>query len=131
MTLKELSQLHHLNHEIIMDKERLRELEEKAVPGVQRIAPTFRGKGLSDTVGDCAAEIADLKNTINAKLNKCLYERSRLEKYISGIEDSLTRQVFTLRFVNGLRWEQIAANVGGGNSGDSCRMLVSRYIKQK
>ena len=130
MTLKELSQLYYLNREIEMDKRRLIELEARALPGAQVLTGMPHGSGVCDIVGTCAAEIADLRGIIEAKHQQCLYERSRLERYISGIEDSLLRQIFTYRFVNGLPWEQVAACVGGGNTAGSVRMACYRYLKQ-
>jgi len=126
MTLKELSQLYYLNREIEMDKRRIWELEAKALPGAQVITGMSHGTG----VVDCAAEIADLRGIIEAKHKQCLYERSRLERYISGIDDSLLRQIFTYRFVNGLPWEQVAACIGGGNTGDGCRKAVKRHLER-
>ncbi len=130
MTLKELSQLYYLNREIEMDKRRLIELEARALPGAQVLTGMPHGSGVSDIVGTCAAEIADLRGIIEAKHQQCLYERSRLERYISGIEDSLLRQIFTYRFINGLPWEQVAACVGGGNTAGGVRMACYRYLKQ-
>jgi len=130
MTLKELSQLYYLNWEIEMDKRRLMELEARALPGAQVLTGMPHSPGVSDIVGDCAAEIADLRGIIEAKHQQCLYERSRLERYISGIDDSLLRQIFTYRFVNGLPWAQVAACVGGGNTSDGCRMSVYRYLER-
>lgn len=128
MTLKDLSQLYYLNREIAMDKRRLQELEAKAQPGAQVLTGMPRAPGMSDVVGDCAAEIADLQGIIEAKHQQCLYERNRLERYIAGIDDSLLRQIFTYRFVNGLPWEQVAACVGGSNSAGSVRMMCYRYL---
>ena len=129
MTLKELSQLYYLNREIEMDKRRLQELEVKALPGAQVITGMPHAPGVTDKVGEYAAEIADLRGIIEAKHQQCLYERSRLERYISSIEDSLLRQVFTYRFVNGLPWQQVAACIGGSNTADGVRMMCNRYIK--
>ena len=128
MTLKELSQLYYLNWEIEMDQRRLRELEAKALPGAQVITGMPHGSGVSDVVGRYAAEIADLRGIIEAKHQQCLYERSRLERYIAGIDDSLLRQIFTYRFINGLPWHQVAACIGGGNTADSVRMACYRYL---
>jgi hypothetical protein len=129
MTLKELSQLYYLNREIEMDKRRLQELEAKALPGAQVFTGMPHAPGVTDKVGEYAAEIADLRGIIEAKHQQCLYERSRLERYISGIDDSLLRQIFTYRFVNGLPWRQVAACIGGSNTADGVRMMCNRYIK--
>lgn len=130
MTLKELSQLYYLNQEIEMDRRRLRELEVKALPGAAPITGMPHGSGLADRVGEYAAEMADLRGIIEAKHQQCLYERSRLERYIAGIEDSLIRQIFTYRFINGLPWFRVAACIGGGNTEDACRKAVQRYLER-
>lgn len=130
MTLKELSQLYYLNREIEMDQRRLRELEAKALPGAQVITGMPHGTGVVDKVGEYAAEIADLRGIIEAKHQQCLYERSRLERYIADIDDSLLRQIFTYRFVNGLPWLQVAACIGGNNTADSVRVACNRYIEK-
>ena len=38
MTIKELSQLYHLRREVEMDRQRLVALEERALPGAQRLS---------------------------------------------------------------------------------------------
>lgn len=130
MTLKELSQLYYLNREIEMDKKRLLELEAQAVSCSPNLTGMPRSPGISDKVGRYAADIVDLKGIIEAKLQQCIYERNRLERYISEIDDSLLRQIFTYRFVNGLPWEQVAACVGGSNTPASVKMACYRYLKQ-
>lgn len=129
MTLKELSQLYYLNREIEMDRRRLRELERETIPAQSTEREKIDG-GRVDVVGLQAAEIADLRGIIEAKHQQCFYERSRLERYISSIDDSLLRQIFTYRFINGLPWRQVADCVGGGNTDDACRKAVRRYLER-
>lgn len=130
MTIKELSQLYYLNREIEMDQQRIREIEAKAQPGAQVITGMPRSGEDPDKAGAYGAEMADLRGIIKAKHQQCLYERSRLERYIEGIEDSFLRQIFIYRFINGLSWRQVAACVGGGNTPDGCRKAVKRYLEQ-
>ena len=123
MTKKELSQLYWLNREIEMDTGRLRELEAMvSSPKAQKLDGTPHTAGYGDALARCVAEIVGLKAIIAAKQQQCIYERNRLERYIAGIPDSLTRQIFTLRFINGLSWYQVAAHIGGGNTDDSVRI---------
>lgn len=130
MTLKELSQLYNLNKEIEMDKRRLQELEVKALLGAQTFTGMPHVSGVNDKVGEYAAEIADLRSIIEAKHKQCLYERSRLERYISSIDDSILRQIFINRFVNGFSWAKVAQQLGGSNSPDGVRMLCNRYLER-
>ena len=101
------------------------------MPGAQVITGMPHGSTEMDKVGTYAAEIADLRDIIAAKQRQCLREQSRLEKYIADIDDSFLRQVFTYRFVSGLSWGQVAAHIGGGNTGDGCRMAVNRYLERQ
>lgn len=129
MTKKELSQLYWLNREIEMDMTRLKELEEMAAaPKSLKLDGMPHSSGYGDALARVVAEIVDLKAIIAAKQQQCIHERSRLERYIADIPDSLTRQIFTLRFINGLSWYQVAVHIGGGNSEDSVRKTCDRYL---
>ena len=130
MTLKELSQLYYLNREIERDVRRLEELKDRAYSlSASNITGMPRGGNIAgSTIDRNAAEIADLEAIISAKITQCLHERNRLERYIADIPDSLTRQIFTLRFINGLTWLQVAFSIGGCNTEDSVRMACKRYI---
>jgi hypothetical protein len=129
MTLKEISQLYYLNREIEMDQRRLEELYAKATNTTQTITDMPRAPGVSDKVANCGAEIADLSVIISAKQQQCIHERNRLERYISDIGDSLTRQIFTLRFINGLPWMQVAAHIGTDLTDAYVRNVCYKYLK--
>ena len=131
MTLKELSQLYYLNREIERDQERLEKLRARAsAPGSPSYDGMPKSSGFGNRLENYIAEIIDLEAIIQAKITQCLHERNRLERYIAEIPDSLTRQIFQLRFINGLTWVQIAFSVGGGNTEGSVKMTCYRYIKK-
>ena len=131
MTLKELSQLYYLDREIKLDRERLAELRSDLM---NPKSPSYDGMPKSPNpdpaMERCVAEIADLEAIIQAKIEQRIYERSRLERYISDIPDSLTRQIFTLRFIEGLTWEDVATKTGGNNTAKNCSNICYRYIRQ-
>lgn len=129
MTIKELSQLYHLNREIEQEKFRLRELEAAATDTSAKISGLPHVGGLSDKTA-IAAQIADSKAIIEAKIALSVVEYNRLNRYINSVEDSLTRQILTLRFVDGLSWEQVAASIGSGVTKDSVKKVCYRYIKR-
>ncbi len=130
MTLKELSQLYHLNREIENDRRRLEELEAKlASPSSPNLSGMPRSTTYGNKIESSVADIIDLRAIIAAKQQQCIYERSRLMRYITEIDDSLTREIFIFRFVNGLPWRQVAASVGGNNTEASVKMICYRHIK--
>lgn len=122
MNEKELSQLRFLNKEIEQEKKRLAELE-AAAAGV-----SVNIKGLPH-IG-MAAEIADCKAVIEAKVQACIAEYNRINRYIASIDNSSMRQVLTLRFVDGLSWNQVACGIGGRNTADSVRKACERFLNE-
>jgi len=131
MTLSELSQLYDLKREIEMDQRRLRELEMLVRQGNCARPEMPGGADMANKAEYYASEILDLRGIIDAKHQQCLYERNRLERFVAAIDDSLLRQMFTYRFINGLSWRQVAACIGGGNTEDGCRMAVKRFLRKK
>ena len=129
MTTKELSQLYFLNREIEQIKEKISELEMVATSCTSTITGMPHVAGVSDKIGKYAAEIADLKELLDLNLKKCFYELNRLNRFIESIEDSEMRMIISLRYVNGLPWEQVAASISPYASGDSVRKSHTRFLK--
>lgn len=130
MTKKELSQLYYLNREIEELKRRIEELECAATSTTTSITGMPTVSGVSDKVGKYAAEIADLKSILDLNLKKCFYELNRLNRYIQSIEDSEMRMILSLRYVNGLCWDQVAASISMYATADSVRKAHDRFLKK-
>lgn len=132
MTVKELSQLFHLNREIEMLQKELAELEAKVGPKSPQLTGMPHSPNQAESLVErIATDIVDIQAIIAAKQLQCIHERARLERYIDGIADSETRMVFRLRFINGLTWEQVAVHMGEGYMGDSLKKKCYRYLKNK
>lgn len=125
MTLKELSQLHWLKRELMIDTRRLVELE-TLYGGLTNT----NNAGITDSTATTALMITELKETIAQKQFRVMAERIRLEQYIANVDDSFVRQVLTLRFVDGYSWQKVAMEVGGGNTADNVRMSCKRYLRR-
>ncbi len=54
-----------------------------------------------------------------------------VEQFISGIDDSFTRRIITLRVLNGLKWTEIAERIGGGNTESCVKMIYQRFLDKK
>ena len=126
---RELLQLSLLNREIELDRQRLMELEIAATSASAKITGLPHASGHSDKVA-IAAQIVDLKKMIDDKILRTVKEYARLENYITQVDDSLIRQIMTLRHICGLSWVQVAKRLGG-NSDMSIQMQYWRFLKKQ
>ena len=130
LTKKELSQLYYLNREIEELQRRIEELECAATSTTSPITGMPSVHSVRDKLGDYAAEIADLKGILDLNMKKCFYELNRLNRYIQGLEDSEIRMILSLRYINGLSWEQVAACISAYATADSVRKLHDRFLSK-
>ena len=75
------------------------------------------------------SQIADLKGLLDLNLKKCFYELNRLDRFISSVKDSEMRIILTLRYSQGLSWQQIAQNMGVLGDGSTERKKHNRFLK--
>lgn len=55
----------------------------------------------------------------------------KTQQFIYSIDDSLTRQIFELRYIKGLKWAAVATETGGYYSADYVRIIHDRYLKSR
>ena len=141
MTIHELNQLRYLDREIQLLRERIAELRteaERVTPSVTTyindkketcVLPKTGGAGLHrDKMADMVAAIIEEERQLEELCVRRRQEKARLMRYINDIQDSLTRQIFLLRFVDGKSWNAVADEIGG-NTENSVRMKVFRYLR--
>lgn len=136
MTIRELSQLYRLKGEILLNQRHLAELEAQRDASSAQIDGMPHGQGPKKSkVEKLAVEIADLKNLIHAKQIRCVRERRKIERYIQKIPDSLTREIFELRFVDGLSWDDVASEITDlqdvDTTSDAVKKRCYRYLDKK
>lgn len=131
MTLRELSIYYKLHERLERNREMLSSLSAAAGPGAQVITGMPHAPGVSDKVGDLAAELWDLQDRINYLESRCDEEKKKLEKYIGAIKDDQTRMIFRLRFIHCMTWPQVAETIGGRNTANSVKLICHRYLKPK
>ncbi|MBQ7411932.1 MAG: hypothetical protein IJW10_03390 [Clostridia bacterium] len=124
MTLDTLKRLHALNKEIEYEKSRLYSFRKRSdhlgIAGIGSIRKS-----------DYANEIKALEVEISAHLNECLALYKEIMDFINAIPDPLLRLALSLKYINGLDWEQVAVHIGGGNSPDAIRKCCERYLKHR
>lgn len=130
MTKSDLEQLTLLNSEISRDLERLQELYAlltgctSSISGLPNIG-LLRG---SDRTDKFVSMIDVLEQQIKERVLDSAALYIQIWSYINTIHDPLVRQIIALRYIDGLPWQQVANNIGGGISADHARILLNRYL---
>lgn len=47
-----------------------------------------------------------------------------------GVDDSRMRRIISFRFIDGMTWEQVGINMGGGNSASTVRTAFYRFMEE-
>lgn len=126
MTKKELLQLWYLNREIDREQKRLFQLKAAATDTSVKVSGLPHGNHVSDKTA-VAALIADSEAVLQEKIQLCIAEYNRLNRFIASVDDSLTRQILQLRYVDGLSWVAVAHHSGCGSE-STVRSIVDRFL---
>ena len=130
MTKSDLEQLTLLNSEISRDLERLQEFYAlltgctSSISGLPHIG-LLRG---SDRTDKFVSMIDVLEQQIKERVLDSAALYIQIWSYINTIHDPLVRQIIALRYIDGLPWQQVANNIGGGISVSGVRMILDRYL---
>lgn len=131
MTVQEkirlLAQLTALKREVDLLSQRIAELELAAQGGVGRITGMPRAYRQWDRTGECAVQIAALWDRLEARRARCMALLGALYAFIDDIDDSLLRQIFTFRYIDGDTWQRVAFRVGNMDE-QIPRKLHNRYL---
>ncbi len=134
MTEKELSQYKAIKNEIADLNRRIAEVKEAeivpfgTVKGSSKYFPytpqTFKVAGIDPADATQRQEkVSELLRQREIQRDELLKKQIEIEKYITGIQDSTTRTIFRLYYIDGLNQWQIAKKIGYDQS------VVSRKIK--
>lgn len=76
-----------------------------------RISPSYSDMphgGGSDKVQTAAVEVAELTDKLNQKLHQAIMVQENIKKLLESLDDIKLRQLMFYRYINGMRWEEIA-----------------------
>lgn len=130
MTKKELLQYRYLLIEIKELENKIKNYEGKIVTdkvqSSQREFPytqyELKIQGVEDSL-----YIKKLREKLFYRIEKCKKLKVDIENFINNIEDSRTRLVFQLRYVEGKSWAYISRQLGSSNE-SYARMIHNRYL---
>lgn len=109
---------------------------------IEELNIVMASKSVNDTVSGSDARFPYVAHTMSVggltctdenrklliKLHDLEWKRNEIEDYVGRIEDSLTRRIFTMRFINGWSWGKIAYKTN--NTQASVKMRCRRYLKK-
>lgn len=70
-----------------------------------------------------------LRARLLKRKEELINQQYEMNKYIESIEDSEIRTILTLRYIEGLSWQQIADKLGVCGDGSTERKKHDRYLK--
>lgn len=131
---EQLKQIKHLKNEIEVLKKQIADLDYTiTTDSVKGSSPYFPYTEHSIKITgidhrDYNSKLARLERKLNRRIDELTDLIEETYESIENIGDSLIRQIITLRYVNGLTWDQVAAHIGGNNTADSVRMMCNRFL---
>ena len=131
MTLQELNNLRKYPIEIKQLQERIFQLQRQTESATQMLNDMPSKKGNGDRIADIIVSYVDEQNKLQRLIAKRQLEELNAMSYISDIYDSQLRSIFLMRFLKGYSWTKIPNEIGGGNTADSVRMQVTRYLSSE
>lgn len=128
MTIEQLNNYRHAQQEIDELRRRIKILQDEAESISVNLSGMPRGNS-SDKLGRMVSEYVDLSNELEALLQERIKEQRGVMRYINNIADTRTRLIFYYRFIEGLKWDYVAAKISSVETEDSAKKTVYRYIK--
>jgi len=130
MTRKELESVYCLKKELRMWQERLAELQADIAlsPKVLDGMPFQHTNDTSNPTESKAIRLAEVTKVIEGKISEIQITLADIEEYITGIDDSVMRQIIEYRCVKCLEWKVISGRLGSMYTDDNVRQMYHRYI---
>lgn len=129
MTKNDLYNFRYIKKEIRRVKTRIAELRavaEKTVAG----SGSGGGCGVSDKVGNNAAKISDLVAELESYIAKREAEECAIMRFLLSIKDARLRLIIQLFFIDCKSWNQVAAEIGGAETENSCKQYFKRKMEE-
>ena len=130
MTRKEITQIYYLNKEVEKLQEDLRKMRSAGLQSPKLDGMPRAAGGVGDPTASRAVSEADLEKKIEHRLKRIQRLRKKIWDYTDEIYDPLLRMIIEYRCISLCSWDEVAANVGGGNTADSVRKRFNRHFRE-
>lgn len=134
MTIDDLNQLQYLSKYIEHERDRLETMRESLDVKSPVVSDMPKTPGSSDRIGDTIPAIVDEAQRLERSISKHVELQKRLLKFIHEIPNVKIRLLITLRFIDGMSWNDVADYIDKGDgkcTADNVRMAVANYLKRE
>lgn len=128
MTLEELDLHWYLVDELNKARDRLHSMS--SFLKAQSLDGMPRASGESRKVEKLAILVEQQAETVDRMEKAVQRSEPAIRKWIDEIPDNRTAQLFSLRFIAGYEWGEVAAIIGGKNTEGSVKAACYRYLKR-
>lgn len=126
MTKKELQQVRRLDSELKILRKKLTELEATVEASAKPSDGTPRSGKVGKPTEQMAIAITETVDKIKELAEQVALAKCKVWDFITGLDESLIRQIIILRFIDGKSWFKVADTIGGDATADGCRMYFNR-----
>lgn len=130
MDKKTLYRLFYLPKQIEQKKREIQRIWDMLTSMSPNLSGMPHGGGVHDKVGDGVIELVTKKEELEAQMRGFEQEEKAINDWIDSVEDLQINLMLCLRFREKLSWNQVADQMGGINTDDSCRKMIDRYLEK-
>lgn len=79
---------------------------------------------------DAQSIIREIRDIRTWRIRKIIADITAFKVWVESIPDDFIKKAIVLRYVKGYTWNEVATQLGGGNSGDAVKHLCHRYFSR-
>ncbi len=125
-----LYRLFYLPKQIEQKKREIQRIWDRLTSMSPNLSGMPHGSGVHDKVGDGVVELVTKKEELEAQMRGFEQEEKAINDWIDSVEDIQVNLILCLRFREKLTWNEVADQMGGINTDDSCRKMIDRYLEK-
>lgn len=106
-----LQQYQDAEYEIRAKLDQIHRLRELSTSTTQALGGDRVQSSAENKLERIVAKIADMESEVDEDIDKLVETKKQVAEVISRVPDAAQRNVLTLRYINGKRWEEIAVDM--------------------
>ncbi|MBQ7392109.1 MAG: hypothetical protein IJV73_05425 [Clostridia bacterium] len=130
MTVKEVSEAYYIQKIIDRYDEKIAQLYASLEPGGMNFSGMPSDHSPKNRIEEVIAKVDEIKRKKRIEEAKQNAAKAKLEKFIDECGNPQIRIILMYRFVDFLKWDAVAAKLGGGNTAESVKMTCYRFLKK-